>query len=525
MIFSDSTAQPRPRTNFDYSQISEIEDTVHRVHARVRSALNAFAPVSRIPTEVLGAIPSFLIFDRDRIVATHVCSHWRNTFLSNPFLWRSINVFEHPEKVKTYIERTGNVTLDIFIDPEMLETLVEMPALSQLSGRCHTVKFLRCHTLADFDILRSPCPHLVELYLEVPYRTPLDGLEDFSTFPSLKSLTLIGDVRLLRFSQPINLQKLGVGCNGWEFMLTPFLELLSKMPSLEELEVIAPYGPPQITVSAEVQVPVVFNNLHRLVFRGIRSELIPVINSRITYPDHTKIILTYHLGYSMTGIHAPDRIMFPDGMQLPTSSPPKFIRFQDVLNGDSLETICYLDFISVDGRHISVENRYAWSREASPDEVETFTSDVPHKECFGFLRTLDLSSVERFCIQDSRLEPGTLREIMENMVNLRTLVSVNGYPQVILLGLEGFIPTTVICPLLRRLVVRHDHPGYIHWRLLLPVINGRASKGFPLEQVTLASSFNEPLQCQGDFVELLEKSAEVTCDFGRNSYGWHWWEV
>src|ERR1700760_2931542 len=101
----DRAVEHHPRaTESDPSKISEIEDVVHRVHAHIRFALNGFAPINRrLPPEVLGIIPSFLIKDRDRIIATHVCRHWRNAFLSTPSLWTRISAFEHPDKTAAYL--------------------------------------------------------------------------------------------------------------------------------------------------------------------------------------------------------------------------------------------------------------------------------------------------------------------------------------------------------------------------------------------------------------------------------------
>ena len=217
--------------------------------------------------------------------------------------------------------------------------------------------------------------------------------------------------------------------------------------------------------------------------------------------------------------------MFPPGMQLPIPTPPKSIRFRTVQDGSLSETRCSIDLVSVDNKHISIENRCGWPDKCSSQEVRSFALEEFEIMCLKFLRTLDLSSVERFCIQQSSPDPVSLGEVMEEMINLRTLVVVNSYPCGILMGLEVDQPPTVRCPLLRRLVVRQDCQMYMHWGLLVPVVRDRTVHGSPLEWVTLTSSFNELPEEPEYPIQELERTAKVTYDFGRNTFGWEWWEV
>ena len=520
-------------TGSDPSQISEIEDLSHRVHAHIRFALNGFVPINqRLPPEVLGIIPSFLIHDRDRILATHVCRHWRTAFLSTPSLWNNIDTFEHPEKTKVYLERSGDTPLNISISSDKLwkpGASASLRMLRPLPNRCRTVRFLQNQAASDvFDIIQNPCPHLVELYLEMPNGTRFHGIDDLGKLPSLTSLTLIGNMRHLRFSQPFNLRKLGVGYNKSRFRLESLLELLEKIPLLEEFEFHTPTGAPHFVDPPDARSPVVLKHLQRIVFRGVRSEFPLTLCSLITYPSHTRVILTYHLSYdtliSLPSIH-PHR-MFPYGMRLSTSSPPKSIRYQEVQDDDLLETRCYIDLISLDGHHISIENRHGWPHKSLLQETKSSTLEGIQIQCFEFLCTLNLSFVERFCIQQSNPDPGALEEVTGYMPNLRTLITVNGYPYGVFMGLEVHEPENVWCPLLRRLVVRQDLEVYsMHWHMLLPIIHDRAARGFPLEQVILTSSFNELPEEPEVLIQELERTVEVTYDLGRNTFGWEWWNV
>ena len=378
-----------------------------------------------------------------------------------------------------------------------------------------------------FPLIQNPCPHLLELYLEISDDiTAFQGIDDLGKFPSLKSLTLIGDIRHLRFSQPFNLRKLGVRCNGREFRLAFLLELLAKVPLLEEFEVISLDEAPT-NIEANPPSPVVLKHLQRLVFRGIRSDFPRILTSFITYSKDTTIVLTHCLPYD--ALKSPPLIshhhMFPFGMQLPTTSPPKSIRYRDVQDDDASEARFCIDLISVDDQHTTIENCYRWADNSSPQMGRPFELDKPHIESLEFLHTLDLSFVERLCVEGCSPDPYTVGEVVGEMINLETLVVVNGYPHGIFTGLQVDEPAVVRCPLLRRLVVRQDVTGYMHWHVLLPVVEGKAARDSPLEEVMLTCSFNELLDELGGYAQLLERNTKVTYDLGRNTFGWEWWKI
>ena len=375
-----------------------------------------------------------------------------------------------------------------------------------------------------FPLIQNPCPHLLELYLEISDDvTAFLGIDDLGNFPSLKSLTLIGDIKHLRFSQPFNLRKLGVRCDGKEFRFVPLLELLAKIPLLEELEVITPDEVP--TIEADPPTPVALEHLQRLVFRGIRSDLPRILTPLITYPKDTKLVLTHCLSYDVLRSPAfdPRHHMFPIGMQLPITSPPKSIRYLEVQDEGASELRFCIDLISVDGQYTSIENRYSWAG-SSLQGGQPFESDQPQTECLGFMHALDLSFVERFCVERCNPDPSVLGEVMGEMINLEALVVVNGYPYGVFMGL-GVYGQSVRCPLLRKLVVRQDATRYMHWHMLLPIIEARAAQDSLLEQVTLTSSFNKLLDEPDEYVRLLERTTKVTYDLGRNTFGWEWWRV
>jgi len=80
----------------------------------VRSIKNAFAPVNRIPPEILSLIPDYCEANDELIKLTHVCHHWRTTFISRASLWTSLDCM-NLDQTSTYIQRSGVAPLKIFL--------------------------------------------------------------------------------------------------------------------------------------------------------------------------------------------------------------------------------------------------------------------------------------------------------------------------------------------------------------------------------------------------------------------------
>ena len=57
----------------------------------VRSVKNTFAPINRIPPELLSLIPEHCKKDRELIELTHICHDWREIFVSRASLWTRLD--------------------------------------------------------------------------------------------------------------------------------------------------------------------------------------------------------------------------------------------------------------------------------------------------------------------------------------------------------------------------------------------------------------------------------------------------
>jgi len=231
-------------------------------------------------------IPSFFVRDRDRIAVTHVCHHWRDTFLSTPALWDVVTTSDNPDRTVAYLERSGDVPLKVVIatcGPEPTGWKTSFRVLGQHSHRFRTMRLHKDRNSGEdiFAIMGNPFPHLTELEITIPDVEPVARREDHPLFPSLKSLILRGDMGYLEWFQLTNLRKLGVDCFGWGFCPSVLLGLLTKAPLLEELELKVDQNVLNSEFVGDLP-PVVLKHLRRIVFQGTLPPFLRSLISHIT---------------------------------------------------------------------------------------------------------------------------------------------------------------------------------------------------------------------------------------------------
>ena len=493
------------------------------MHASIRFALNGFSPINqRLPPEALALVPSFLVRDRDRITATHVCRHWRDTFLSTPALWDVVTASDNPDKTITYLERSGDVPLDVSIAHYGIHSTgwdASFQALNQHSHRFRALKFYK-YRRSKVDVLAimdKPFPLLTELEFTIVNVEQAERSQGPYRFPSLNSLILHGDIVDPQWFPLTNLRKLVIGHCGWGFRPLRLLGHLAKAPLLEELE-LAVDEMVSSDEFGENAPPVELKHLKRMVFRGTLPQGLRSLISRIAHPHDTKFVITCDLYIERK---CPISHRLPQATRLPILTTPKSIRCQLVHDEESSTTRACIDLISTDGRHILIQNRYGWPEDFTLNEIRLWDLAGP---CFEFTTTIDLSFVERLCFEGCSPSPGVVQELLEAMGKLETLVVVCGNPVVLFMAMERLKSPAEICPLLRRLVVRNDVDGFIRWEEMVQFVRTRAAGGSTLDQVTLTSSFSELPGQHADSVALLEEVTEVRYDLGRNTVGWEWWK-
>ncbi|KAJ3757403.1 hypothetical protein EV360DRAFT_46111 [Lentinula raphanica] len=204
-------------------QLEQIDSNIAAAERKRAKLCNDATFISKLPPELLSHI--FLLCQKDhpafQLVATQVCTRWRDMSIGTPMLWADIRVhIEHPshlqlglDKMETYLSRSGPSTLfavrltaDANMDFSPFLKLIanHISRCSHLSVRAwRNVKaswLLREH----LECLRAP--HLLYLALHIDWadvgsynRIMCDTPSIFKAgTPSLTSLQLTGYASALR---------------------------------------------------------------------------------------------------------------------------------------------------------------------------------------------------------------------------------------------------------------------------------------------------------------------------------------
>ena len=203
---------------------------------------NTFAPVNRIPPEVLSLIPDYLeVEDRDEslIALTHVCRSWREIFVSCPSLWTWLD-FTDIEKTRVYIERSKCAPLEIH-----LELPYEEEAFLLAIPHIHRLKTLwvsgdPAELLPVLvEHFSCPLPLLNELEIDFPYDddpTLPHGLFN-GDFSSLHKLTLTGVTTALPWRDLSNLTTFNLsGVPEGGILLTQLLDFFESTSNLRHIQ-------------------------------------------------------------------------------------------------------------------------------------------------------------------------------------------------------------------------------------------------------------------------------------------------
>ena len=105
--------------SFTLDAISQLDQDTSTALATIREWRNTFAPINRIPLDVLSLIPTHLPSQNDKFRATFVCRHWRRTFLQHGALWSQMFLKKGEVYTKTLLERAKGSSLDISIDQDV----------------------------------------------------------------------------------------------------------------------------------------------------------------------------------------------------------------------------------------------------------------------------------------------------------------------------------------------------------------------------------------------------------------------
>jgi len=438
---------------------------------------NTFAPINRIPEDVLSLIPGYCDTDEELVTLTHVCRGWRERFVSCSSLWAFLDCTS-VEQTRVYLERSKTSPLEICLEEEEGATylndafLLVVPHLGRL-------KSLTLFGSSD-DLLQltehfgSPAPLLEKLDLNftrpenpVVQDTLFDG-----NFSSLRELFLSGVTANLTWG---NLSKLKTfdlrQVPGDKVSVTQLLNFFERAPLLRKIRLecafpISSDAPPGRLVS-----------LPNLKFITIVAE-----------PAHT--ILLNHLSIPV-GASLSQNFNFNDDNSPIHIHLPKTFR--------NLKHISHITSINLSfnpGMNMRLEGssgtHYMWGSwtGANPSQPSL------DRRVLRSLTPFRISAVERFAIADCRAPPSTRTEkspiylTLLPMKNLHTLTLTHclNIPFILALNPGQNASRTVVCPKLEDLVLYIASGGWFCIKELVAMVKERASSGAKLTAITIVGS-------------------------------------
>ena len=105
--------------------------------ATIREWRNSFAPINRIPTDILSLVPAYLPSQNDLFRTASVCRHWRGVLLTRAALWSQLFLANGADYTSTLLERAKGSALDIIAHRN-----VPVGIISLISPRAQQIKYL-----------------------------------------------------------------------------------------------------------------------------------------------------------------------------------------------------------------------------------------------------------------------------------------------------------------------------------------------------------------------------------------------
>ena len=440
---------------------------------------NAFAPINRIPPDVLSLIPDYWDWeggekDEGSIKLTHVCRSWRGIFTSRPSLWTRLDCMDI-DKTRTYVRRSGSSPLEVYLgelddkfcqEEALLLVVPHIDRLKTLSVSKDPIEVLPL-LLEHFS---SPAPRLQKLNLNLTCdEAPVfpDKLFD-GDLSSLRELNLAGVVTSLPWRSMSNLVAFDLSHVPEDRILsTQLLDFFESAPRLSRVHLCD-----SIPASSNAPTERVLSIDHLKNLTIIAQPLHSILLNHISIPVGAAL----RLEFAYSGERFPIRSYLPSfdnlrnlshitAVNLRIGSGRRFIR----LSGPSGE-------LSVRGKW---ENGEAYRGTGQ------------------FLRSLNLFDFSRcqwLGVTLATYQPASAQittwsgyQFLHSMEALQTLMlsRCTNLPFISILNPNKNPDRTVLCPKLEEIVLYTKSPKEVHIDQLLKMAEGRASRGAKLVAITI----------------------------------------
>ena len=450
-------------------QVNSLERDASEVLALVRSAKNSFAPVNRIPPEILSLVPDYFGGDDKQLIAlTHVCRSWRDTFIFRPSLWTQPD-FKNIDKTRAYIQRSQSSPLKLCLgDDKAIDDAYHLiiPHLSR-------VKSLTVDARALPDVLghfRCDAPLLETLHIKITFEHDpvLDDALFNGKLSSLRELSLEGVITHLPWKNLTNLQVFELG-SAQRHGTTQILDFLESAPLLRTVLLNYP-TPGSSDAPPERIVP-----LHHLnTFAINNGERCPTPLRHIHMPAGAALVTEFDFG----GEESPLLDYLPE-------------RSSNLRHPSHVTTINLLisptqKFMLLSGPGGSLRVLATW--------LDWWHGPSYNLDC-GILRSLSppiLSTTERITISyyeyspPDQVEECPIFQILFFANGLRTLIlnECNNLPFILALDPEQNPSNLVLCSDMEELIIYITSLDQFHIERFINMTKNRASRGVKLPLIT-----------------------------------------
>ena len=348
--------------SFTPDSISQIDRDASIALATIREWRNSFAPINRIPMDILSLIPTHFPTQKGRFRAASVCRHWRGVLLRNGTLWSQLFLGKGEECISTLLERAKGSALDVITGRN-----APVGAVSLISPRAQQIVSLefmenRWQDVMAFSELNSgqlPLLHTLKI-TSLETFDPHDAENDVipPSFRFFRGSTDLGQFNF-RSSRLSSLNHF-VFPNLTTFRLLPFptkvfsalclLNFLKASPLLQilEMDIIAKIDLMSVPQDMVVVLPSV-----ETFFLHVLDDTVPQVYdfaSHISCPRVKYVSLTHatyddDMNASMEVFPTP--VVWNTIVRQYTASPIAEVEL-NIEHSEGKETICFLTFRSFD---------------------------------------------------------------------------------------------------------------------------------------------------------------------------------
>ena len=528
----------------------------HHAIPPTHTSANTPTGIDRLPPEVLALIPTYLPSSAELILATHVCSRWRNAFVASPSLWTTLNNEEmHHGALAAYLARCRGAEIDVTFSTNRDKNLAFIQLVAPRSMQIRSMKipsipWPQISEILDAFSLLLPLLQHVEVSTKreesIPTfsRPPLGGASNLCSLVLLDASWISGT--LLHFFYPSLTHARLSFIETRTHIVAELVEFLNSSPLLECLYIaVGPtYGIPIDDSPPPSSRRISLNSLRTFGLEWLSTSSPHALLSLVSYPPGCSM--------SLRTESEPDVPRPPQGVFLETwadfSLAPEVSEATLRMELGEKTTECSISLVKANGASLSVSHiqdlgEYCvWSGDKGGMDVTNSSRDQEdYRTLLGATASIDklpLRGIRKFVVEgldpDQKTYPLTSQSrvpfatLSTSMLNLTTLSLKNTHASQILKLLRPLVPllpshsclgpagpsAVPPCPTLETLELWHPNwEQDLHPREVLDLAEARARGGVPLKRLFFCSEHAPDGLINGlsAWVEEIEFRTECRC--------------